>query len=71
MEKVTSFADERDSLAIATDMFAKDKNLDTTRFPDIATLQVFIEDATQVTQAFGSIAGAVVAADRARIVKFA
>lgn len=71
VEKVTSFAAGRDATQIAQDMWDKDDKLDKVRFPDVASLQVFIEDATAVTQAFSAITGAILPADRAKIVKFA
>ena len=70
-EKVASFSDGRTDNAIATEMFAKDKNLDTTRFSDVATLEAFIVDVRALATALNAISVSVSADNRADIVKFA
>jgi hypothetical protein len=70
-EKMLSWADGRTDAQLAADLFAKDKDLDTTLFPTAAELEVFIGEVRALAQALNTISTSVSAGNRASIVKFA
>ncbi len=70
-EKVLSWADGRSDAELAADIVAKDKNLDTTRFPTAAAVEAFVTDVRALASALNTISTGVSAGNRADIVKFA
>ena len=70
-EKVLSWADGRTDAQLAAWIIATDNQLDTKRFPDAASVEVFVADLRALAVAINAINTGVSAGDRADIVKFA
>jgi hypothetical protein len=69
--KVLSWADGRTDAQLAQWIIDTDKDLDTKRFPDAASLEVFVADMRALSGALDTIQSSVSANDLADIVKFA
>ena len=70
-EKVLSWADGRTDAQLAAWIIATDVQLDTKRFPDAASVEVFVSDVRALAVALKAISDSVSAGNRADIVKFA